>query len=83
LRRGEKLEESLWEDGAIVEDTNHPEILRVTESAGAGGDSLARLVEALHRAALQGDRQTIEAALAELVPTFACGGGVATPKHTK
>ena len=71
LRPGEKLEESLWEEGAIVEDTEHPEVLQVTETTTIGGERLGSLVEALNRAAVQGDRERIRITLAELVPTFA------------
>ena len=71
LRPGEKLVESLWEDGALVEDTDHPEVLRVTEAAPMEGERLGMLVEQLNRAAVQGDRDTIHATLAELIPTFA------------
>ena len=71
LRPGEKLEESLWEDGAVVEDTDHPEVLQVTESTTIEGERLGTLVEALNRAAVQGDRERIHATLAEIVPTFA------------
>jgi FlaA1/EpsC-like NDP-sugar epimerase len=71
LRPGEKLEESLWEDGAVVEDTDHPEVLQVIESLPGEAERLGPLVEALSRAAIQGDPGTIRLALAELIPTFA------------
>jgi FlaA1/EpsC-like NDP-sugar epimerase len=31
VRAGEKMEEGLWEDGAVVEPTVNPDVLRVTE----------------------------------------------------
>jgi len=70
LRPGEKLEESLWEEGALVEDTEHPDLLRVTERQANDPATLARLVEVLAGAAVQGDRPLIESALRELVPSF-------------
>ena len=70
LRPGEKLEESLWEDGATVDDTAHPEVLRVVEPRTASPEGLARLVEALATAAVSGDRGRIDAALTELIPSY-------------
>jgi FlaA1/EpsC-like NDP-sugar epimerase len=70
LRPGEKLEESLWEDGAIVQDTENPEVLQVTEAQGADSERLAALVETLAAAAADGDREMIGVALSALIPTF-------------
>ena len=74
LRAGEKLEESLWEGTAVVEPTSHPEILQVTEEPAMDYQQCARLVKALHVAAEQDDRQTIDAALAMFIPTFSHPG---------
>jgi FlaA1/EpsC-like NDP-sugar epimerase len=70
LRPGEKLEESLWEEGAEIQDTPHPEVLKVTERRPFNAESLARAVESLANAAIQGDRQRIELRLHELIPSF-------------
>ena len=75
LRPGEKLEESLWDDGAIVESTDHPEVLRVTEPRPPGAARIADVVGYLANAARSGDRQLIDAGLAEIVPAFAGGYG--------
>lgn len=75
LRPGEKLEESLWEDGAASECTEHPEILRVIESPPALHTRVAEIVASLSSAATRGDRAAIEAGLSALIPTFTRGAG--------
>jgi FlaA1/EpsC-like NDP-sugar epimerase len=76
LRPGEKLEEALWEEGAQLEDTAHPEVLKVTERRSLDAEQLARAVEALANAAVQGDRQGIELGLRELIPSFSPAAGM-------
>jgi FlaA1/EpsC-like NDP-sugar epimerase len=70
LRRGEKLEEALWEEGSVLHDTPHPEVLRVVEPRSVSPDVLARHIEALAGAAVTGDRQGIDGVLAELIPSY-------------
>jgi FlaA1/EpsC-like NDP-sugar epimerase len=70
LRPGEKLEESLWEAGATVEPTSEPDILRVTEPGEGHPAPLAQTLEAFARAVASGDRLSIEATLAQTIPTF-------------
>jgi FlaA1/EpsC-like NDP-sugar epimerase len=70
LRPGEKLEESLWEDDAVVSETSHPDVLQVLEPSNAGGDLLAT-VTALEAAARSSDRLQLESALVQWIPTFA------------
>jgi FlaA1/EpsC-like NDP-sugar epimerase len=69
LRPGEKLEEVLWETDALVEPTCEPDILRVTEPAGSP-ISLPEMLEGLQRAAESGERLSIEAMLAQAIPSF-------------
>ncbi|HUL74532.1 MAG TPA: nucleoside-diphosphate sugar epimerase/dehydratase [Vicinamibacterales bacterium] len=69
LRRGEKLDEHLWEPGAAVDVTPNPEILRITESSDAAG-SLSGTIELLKTAIERGDRLELEAILATVIPTF-------------
>ncbi len=69
IRPGEKLEEALWEDDAMVEPTAHPDILRVTEPLTRAGD-LRVAVQALEDAAQEGDRLRAEALLCDWIPTF-------------
>ena len=70
LRPGEKLEETLWEEDARVEPTSEPDILRVTEPDGVRAEALQATLEAFQRAVDTGDRLTIEATLAQAIPTF-------------
>ena len=53
-----------------LEDTAHPEVLKVTERRSLDAQQLARSVEALANAAVQGDRSGIELGLRELIPSF-------------
>ena len=69
IRPGERLAESLWEDGATVQPTANPDILKVTEAQAPMGDFHAAK-EALYRAAGEGDRLRAEAILCDLIPTF-------------
>ena len=70
LRPGEKLEEDLWEKDALVEPTNHPEVLRVKEHDPIDGSALTRSLESLATAARSGDRLRLEAALAQWIPSY-------------
>jgi FlaA1/EpsC-like NDP-sugar epimerase len=70
VRAGEKLEESLWEDGAQLDSTAHPDVRRVTEHPEYAGD-LDAAVETLYQAARAGNRAGVEAVLADCIPTFA------------
>lgn len=70
IRSGEKVEELLWESDAIVEETPHPEILKVTESQVKEGD-LRAAIEALAKATTNSDRQRAEDILCNWIPTFA------------
>ena len=80
LRPREKLEEVLWEEDAQLEDTAHPEVLKVTERRSPDAQQLARAVEALANAAVQGDRSGIELGLRELIPSFS--PNAQTPSRT-
>jgi len=70
LRPGEKIEEALWEEDAIVEATTHPEVLRVREHDPIDGSQLTRSLESLAVAAASGERLQLEAALAQWIPTY-------------
>ena len=69
IRPGEKLEEALWEDDAKVEQTAHPDILRVTEAQTPIGD-LRAAAKTLQHAAQEGDRFRVEAILCDWISTF-------------
>jgi FlaA1/EpsC-like NDP-sugar epimerase len=69
LRPGEKLEESLWEPNALVESTENPDVLRVTEAAGLSGP-VDEIVRFLQSAVDTRDRTSVLFALSTSVSTF-------------
>jgi FlaA1/EpsC-like NDP-sugar epimerase len=71
LRPGEKLEESLWEEDAVVKATSHPDVLQVMEPQDLRAEDLTRTIADLDAAAQSSNRLEIEAALARWIPTFA------------
>jgi FlaA1/EpsC-like NDP-sugar epimerase len=76
MRPGERLDEQLWETGAMVDATSHPEILHIVEPSDA--PALSReTIETLSSAVASGDRMEIEAVLATLIPTFVPGAAPA------
>lgn len=81
LRPGEKLDESLWEEGSTVEPTVFPDILRVREPEVEPPGSLRGAVEALDAAARAGDIDRVVALLRDWIPSFTpgIGSGAARP----
>jgi FlaA1/EpsC-like NDP-sugar epimerase len=69
LRPGEKLEESLWEPDAIVESTQNPDVLRVTETSGLTSPP-DEVVRFLHSAVETRDRTSVLFALSTSVSMF-------------
>jgi FlaA1/EpsC-like NDP-sugar epimerase len=71
LRPGEKLEEHLWEPGAVRESIAGDEVFRVREpGVEPSGRALADGIAELSSAAAAGDRLAMHKALSDLVPTF-------------
>jgi FlaA1/EpsC-like NDP-sugar epimerase len=70
LKPGEKLDEELWESGAVVEPTSHPELLNVKERDGLDAANVIRSLDALIATARSGTRLDFEAALAQWLPTY-------------
>ena len=70
VRPGEKLEEALWEQGATVEPTVCPNVLRVTESELCPDRDVDVMVDSLVQAASTGDRLHVEAELARWISTY-------------
>jgi FlaA1/EpsC-like NDP-sugar epimerase len=67
LRPGEKLDERLWDSGATVDATAHPDVMRVTEPA----DGTAPVpLERFAAAAQNGSRLEIDMLLAQQVSTY-------------
>jgi FlaA1/EpsC-like NDP-sugar epimerase len=69
LRPGEKLEEQLWEADATVKPTQHADIFHVSEPSSRNAPDVP--LEAFAEAARRGNREHIEALLAEQVSTYA------------
>jgi FlaA1/EpsC-like NDP-sugar epimerase len=67
LRPGEKLEEKLWDAGAVIDPTAHADILRVSETSER---TPPVPIERFSEAARRGDRIEIEMLLAEQVFTY-------------
>jgi FlaA1/EpsC-like NDP-sugar epimerase len=70
LRPGEKLEEALWEQDALVEPTPHPDVFRVREHESIDAGHLERSLDSLVSAASSGEKLRLEAALAQWIPTY-------------
>ena len=67
LRPGEKMDERLWDTGATVDGTAHPDIMRVTEpSEGIASVPLERFASAARR----GNRLEIDMLLAQQVSSY-------------
>ena len=71
LRPGEKLHERLWEDGAQVELTANPDVLKASESYRLSAAQLSLAVEQLRWGAESNDDFAIRDAFAAAIPTFA------------
>ena len=70
VRPGEKIEEVLWEEGAEVESTMHPDIMRVLERAIPQATDWGAAIEHLATIATYGDRRELLAELRAYIPTF-------------
>jgi FlaA1/EpsC-like NDP-sugar epimerase len=70
IRAGEKLEEALWEEGARVEATACPNVLRVTEPEVCPERTVGVMIDSLVQAASTGDRMHVEAELTRWIATY-------------
>ena len=59
IRPGEKLSESLWDDGAVYASTQHPDILRVAEEELMTREALNQTVNELVYLAQHGESEAI------------------------
>ncbi len=73
IRPGEKLSESLWEEGMDYEPTAHPDIVRVEEEIALEGEALQTTLSELARLASDGDAQALVGLLNARVPGCAVG----------
>ncbi len=68
IRPGEKLSESLWDEGSGNRPTDHPDIMRLIRDEHINSNHLLRSVDELIRLAAEGDNQAICTLLDELIP---------------
>jgi FlaA1/EpsC-like NDP-sugar epimerase len=68
-RPGEKMTESLWEEGAVTHPTRHPDIVSVDEQAMDAIDWGAA-IEHIALTSATGDRRDILRELSRYLPTF-------------
>ena len=73
IRPGEKLQETLWDQGLEYEATEHPDIVQVENGGFLDGVSLEATIEELVRLAKEGDSQSIVGLLSERVPGSVLG----------
>jgi len=68
IRLGEKLREELWEEGDILEETAHPEILRLVGQVELEGTQLQTEVDDLIELARSGDAAGVIQQLDRIIP---------------
>ncbi|HEY45594.1 MAG: hypothetical protein AMJ88_13955 [Anaerolineae bacterium SM23_ 63] len=73
IRPGEKLQETLWDEGLKYEVTEHPDIVQVENGGLLEGVPLNATIEELVRLAKEGDSQSIVGLLSERVPGSVLG----------
>jgi FlaA1/EpsC-like NDP-sugar epimerase len=73
IRPGEKLSESLWDDGLKYQATTHPDIVRVDENGDISTELLDVTLDELVRLAQEGDSEAIIGLLDERVPQSLLG----------
>jgi FlaA1/EpsC-like NDP-sugar epimerase len=71
IRPGEKLEEQLWEDTALAQDTRHPDILSIIEPDLPADEDIQSMLRDVERAVADGDVLAVQAVLARAIPTYA------------
>jgi FlaA1/EpsC-like NDP-sugar epimerase len=69
VRPGEKLDEALWEEGAVAESTSHPDIMKVIEADDAIRPT-ADMLKSLSAAIDKGDDVAVKAVLMQQLPAF-------------
>ncbi len=69
LRPGEKLDEVLWEDGAVVEPTARGDVRRVRESSVTDDERLDDVINRLAEAASRDDHDRIARLFRECIPS--------------
>ncbi|HOL40051.1 MAG TPA: nucleoside-diphosphate sugar epimerase/dehydratase [Dictyoglomaceae bacterium] len=70
LRPGEKLKEELWEEGEVIEKTEHPKIYRIKGNNHIDTFDFKEYISKLHKAAESRSKSEIEKIFKELIPTY-------------
>ncbi len=68
IRAGEKLTEELWDEGAPLAPTRHPDIFRLDADASSSDLNLPHAIESLSRLSRADDTDAIIKLLDELIP---------------
>lgn len=68
IRPGEKLSEALWDEGADLQPTEHPDIFRLTEEDHLLEPELSQAISELESLAEQSDKEAILHRLDALIP---------------
>ncbi len=74
LRPGDKLNEILWEDGALVTPTAQPNIYKVKEPPCPGASRIGEVIGRIEDAVARGDRRLLLDVLSQCLPTSALAG---------
>jgi FlaA1/EpsC-like NDP-sugar epimerase len=75
IRAGEKLSESLWDEGAAYQPTTHPDIFSLAEMDRLSGSDLENAIDQLESLAEQGNVESIVQAFDEFIPGAAVRSG--------
>jgi FlaA1/EpsC-like NDP-sugar epimerase len=73
VRPGEKLSETLWDEGMSYQPTTHPDVVRLDDDAALEGDVLRATLDELGRLVREGDAQALIGLLNERVPGSVVG----------
>jgi FlaA1/EpsC-like NDP-sugar epimerase len=68
IRQGEKLSESLWDEGLSLAPTEHPDVLYVEHDEPLSGEVLEATIDELVRLSREGDAEAIIGLLSERIP---------------
>jgi FlaA1/EpsC-like NDP-sugar epimerase len=68
IRPGEKLSEALWDEGADLQSTDHPDIFKLMDEEYLEGLELSQAISALESLAEDGNREAILQRLDTLIP---------------
>ena len=73
VRPGEKLSETLWDEGMRYQLTDHPDVVRLEDDVALEGEALQATLDELSRLVRDGDAQALIGLLNERVPGSVVG----------